>query len=64
MLPPAAQSRFGPQEEYLLVRFTRAGERRIAQHFALSLTLDGVAPALLQNLDGDNRYAEAVLREC
>jgi len=64
MLPARVQHRFGPEGEYVLVRFTRGGQRRIAQHYALALTMDGVTPGLLEAIDGDNRYWEAVLREC
>src|SRR5262245_44546782 len=64
MVPAAAQHRFGPQQEYTAQRYTRGGERRIMQSYALDLSLEGVLPGLLQALDGDARYWEAVLHEC
>lgn len=64
MVPAAAQHRFGSQQEYTVQRYTRGGERRIMQAYALDLSLEGVLPGLLQALDGDARYWEAVLKEC
>lgn len=64
MYPTQQEHRFGPQGEYLLKRQSRAGERRIMQLYALSLSTEGITPGLLQALDGDNRYWECVLREC
>ena len=64
MYPSIPEHRFGAQGEYLVRRYTRGGQRRILQNVALSLSLDGVTPDLVQALDGDNRYWECVLREC
>lgn len=42
---------------------SRAGERRIRLQTALALSLQGVSPGLLEALDGDNLYMEAMLVE-
>jgi hypothetical protein len=65
MLPQPLRHRFTIDGElYCLEEYTRGGERRIQQQYAMSLSLTGTTPAVMQTLDGDNLYLEAVAREC
>lgn len=62
MLPAPIEHRFIIDgEPYLLVEWTRGGERKIKIDYAISLT---PAPTVLESIDGANLYAEAVAREC
>ena len=65
MIPEPRSHRFViDANHYTLREYTRAGERRINQRYALALSLNGTTPGLMQTLDGDNLYIEAVAMEC
>jgi hypothetical protein len=62
MLPKPIEHRFVINgEPYLLVEWTRGGERRFKTEYALAISQ---APGVIEALDGANLYAEAVAREC
>lgn len=64
MLPAIATKHFGMNQEYLVKRYSRGGERRIMQGLALALTVQNAPAPLLNTLDGDSRYWEEVFKEC
>lgn len=62
MIPHPLEHRFEIEgERYLLVEWTRGGERRIKTEYALAIA---AAPGVIDSIDGQNLYAEAVAREC
>jgi hypothetical protein len=62
MLPKPIEHRFTIEgDEYLLVEWTRGGERRLRADYAMAIA---AAPAVIENVDGNDLYAEAVAREC
>ena len=61
MLPTPIEHRFLIDgDPYLLVEWTRGGERRIRAEYAMAIA---AAPGVIDTLDGANLYAEAVARE-
>jgi hypothetical protein len=62
LLPKPIEHRFTLDgEAYLLVEWTRGGERRFKTDYALAISQ---APGVIEAMDGANLYAEAVAREC
>src|SRR5262245_39988961 len=62
MLPAPIEHRFSIDgEPYLLVEWTRGGERRLRADYAMAIA---GAPGVIDSLDGASLYAEAVAREC
>jgi len=62
MLPKPIEYEFIIENErYLLVEWTRGGERRLKSDYALAIA---PAPREIEAIDGANLYAEAVAREC
>jgi hypothetical protein len=62
MLPAPIEHRFVIEgESYLLVEWTRGGEKRIRAEYAMAIA---AAPTVIEAMDGADLYAEAVAREC
>ena len=62
MLPSPIEHHFDLNgESYLLVEWTRGGERRLRADFALA---SSASPGVIDSIDGGDLYAEAVAREC
>jgi hypothetical protein len=63
MIPPVPyEHRFRlDDDDYLLVGWSRAADRRIRADYALGIA---AAPAVLDTIDGADLYAECVAREC
>lgn len=62
MLPPPIEHVFAIDgHPYRLVEWTRGGERRIRLEYAMAIA---AAPGVIDGMDGQSLYAEAVAREC
>jgi hypothetical protein len=62
MLPAPIEHRFVIDgEPYVLVEWDRGQERRIRLDYAMAIA---AAPTVIEPLDGNNLYAEAIAREC
>jgi len=62
MLPAPIEHRFRIDgEPYLLVQWDRGGDRRMKAEFAIAIA---PAPGVIDTLDGQNLWREAVAREC
>jgi hypothetical protein len=62
MLPAPIEHHFVIDgEPYRLVEWTRGGERRLRAEYAMAIA---AAPTVIDIVDGQSLYAEAVVREC
>jgi hypothetical protein len=62
MLPVPLEHRFTINgDTYLLMEYTRGGERRLRQEYSMAIAL---APGVIEAMDGADLYAEALAREC
>jgi hypothetical protein len=48
-------------EHYKLVEWTRGGEKRLRAEYAMAIS---ASPAVIESVDGQDLYLEAVAREC